>query len=101
MIGADNRRQMKLQVIGKKTGHRRALLPDTIGKNSLFVKTIMEHYGQGEGYRFDAASMVYLLPAALPDTEEEKKEPEEEKALAYILREWETEIGRASCRERV
>ncbi len=90
MIGADNRRQMKLQVIGKKTGHRRALLPDTIGKNSLFVKTIMEHYGQGEGYRFDAASMVYLLPAALPDTEEEKKEPEEEKALAYILREWET-----------
>ncbi len=90
MIGADNRRQMKLQVIGKRTEHRRALLPDTVGKNSLFVKTIMEHYGQGEGYRFDAASMVYLLPAALPDTEEEKKEPEEEKALAYILRERET-----------
>ncbi len=90
MIGADNRRQMKLQVIGKRTEHRRALLPDTVGKNSLFVKMIMEHYGQGEGYRFDAASMVYLLPAALPDTEEEKKEPEEEKALAYILRERET-----------
>ena len=90
MIGADNRRQMKLQVIGKRTEHRRALLPDTVGKNSLFVKTIMEHYGQGEGYRFDAASMVYLLPAALPDTEEEKKESEEEKALAYILRERET-----------
>ena len=68
---------MGVQVIGKKPENQRTALPNTVGKNSLFVKNIMERYGQGEGYRLDPASMVYLLPAVLPDTEEEKKEPEE------------------------
>ena len=62
-------------------------LPNTVGKTSLFAKAIIEKYGQGTNYVFDPASMVYLLPINTEETEEEKKNPTEERAREYVIRE--------------
>lgn len=68
---------------------RTAEIPKTVGKTTLFVNEILEKSGQGEAYRFDPASLVYLLPT-VEEEEEEKPSPAEERAKEYVLREKET-----------
>ena len=70
-----------MRTIKELIGGDRERLPGTIGKTSLFVKEIIERYGQGGNYVFDPASLVYLFPSVPEEQEEPKKRPEEEKAF--------------------
>ena len=76
-----------MRTIKELIGGDRERLPGTIGKTSLFVKEIIERYGQGGNYVFDPASLVYLFPSVPEEQEEPKKRPEEEKAREYVIRE--------------
>ncbi len=78
-----------MRVLREDRMRRGSVLSDTVGKTSLFVKGIIEKYGQGEKYVFDPVSFVYLLPTAAP-TEEETPKRDEERAREYVLREKET-----------
>lgn len=87
-----------MRTIKELIGGDRELLPGTIGKTSLFVKEIIERYGQGGNYVFDPASLVYLFPSAPEEQEEPEKRPEEEKAREYVIRE--REIQKLEIREK-
>ena len=60
-----------MRTIKELIGGDRERLPGTIGKTSLFVKEIIERYGQGGNYVFDPASLVYLFPSVPEEQEEE------------------------------
>ena len=87
-----------MRTIKELIGGDRERLPGTIGKTSLFVKEIIERYGQGGNYVFDPASLVYLFPSVPEEQEEPKKRPEEEKAREYVIRE--REIQKLEIREK-
>ncbi len=87
-----------MRTIKELIGGDRERLPGTIGKTSLFVKEIIERYGQGGNYVFDPASLVYLFPSAPEEQEEPEKRPEEEKAREYVIRE--REIQKLEIREK-
>ena len=80
-----------MRTIKELIGEERARLPKTVRDTSLFVKEIIERYGQGGRYKFDPASLVYLLPAAPEQEEEPKKRPEEERVREYLIRERDTQ----------
>lgn len=87
-----------MRTIKELIGGDRERLPGTIGKTSLFVKEIIERYGQGGNYVFDPASLVYLFPSVPEEQEEPEKRPEEEKAREYVIRE--REIQKLEIREK-
>ena len=87
-----------MRTIKELIGGDRERLPGTIGKTSLFVKEIIERYGQGGNYVFDPASLVYLFPSVPEEQEEPKKRPEEEKAREYVIRE--RELQKLEIREK-
>ncbi len=88
-----------MRTIKELIGEERNKLPKTVRDTSLFVKEIIERYGQGgqNKYKFDPASLVYFLPA-VPEKEESKHEPAEERVREYLIRE--RDIQKLEIREK-